>query len=231
MDSSLAMIYLVAETLGPLCDEFVFVGGVTATLLITDRLAEPPRTTDDVDLVCKVATRLDYEELAQRLRARGLREDSRDGAPICRWRIRDLAVDVMPAKSVPSLGETNRWYPGAVAHAEVHELLADLHVRVLTAPYFLGTKLEAFAGRGAGDFQASHDLEDIVAVVNGRPTIADDVASSPADLRVYLAQRFSELLATPAFIQALPGHLASSAEGQARLPIVLARLRTIASGA
>ncbi len=45
---------------------------------------------------------------------------------------------------------------------------ADLEIRIVTAPYFLATKLDAFRGRGKGDYFGSNDLEDIVAVVDGR---------------------------------------------------------------
>jgi hypothetical protein len=40
------------------------------------------------------------------------------------------------------------------------ELEQGIKIRVVTPPYFCGTKLVAFRGRGRGDYQASHDLED-----------------------------------------------------------------------
>ena len=46
------------------------------------------------------------------------------------------------------LGFSNRWYAPAMDSAVVHELEADLPVRVVTAVYFCATKLEAFAGEG-----------------------------------------------------------------------------------
>jgi hypothetical protein len=36
---------------------------------------------------------------------------------------------------------------------------------------------------------ASHDLEDFVAVFNGRNTILEEIAESPGDVREYLAER------------------------------------------
>jgi hypothetical protein len=33
---------------------------------------------------------------------------------------------------------------------------------------FVATKLEAFASRGGGDFLTSHDLEDVLNIVDGR---------------------------------------------------------------
>jgi len=40
--------------------------------------------------------------------------------------------------------------------------------RAALRPYLLATKLEAFKGRGQGDFLASRDFGDIVALVDGR---------------------------------------------------------------
>jgi hypothetical protein len=36
---------------------------------------------------------------------------------------------------------------------------------------FVATKFEAFHGRGNNDHLASHDLEDIITVVDGRPEL------------------------------------------------------------
>ncbi len=47
----------------------------------------------------------------------------------------------------------------------------DLRVRVVAAPYFCATKLETFRDRGKGDYLASHDLEDPITVVEGRPEL------------------------------------------------------------
>ena len=55
--------------------------------------------------------------------------------------------------------------------AATHPLLRDLEIRVVTAPYFIATKIEAFRGRGRGDFLASHDLEDLIFVIDGRSSI------------------------------------------------------------
>jgi predicted nucleotidyltransferase len=51
-------------------------------------------------------------------------------------------------------------------------------VRVITAPSFLATKLEAFRGRGKMDYQASHDLEDFVAIIEGREDVVLKVEQS-----------------------------------------------------
>jgi hypothetical protein len=84
----------------------------------------------------------------------------------------------------------------------------------------------AFQSRGQGDFLGSHDLEDFVAVVDGRAEIMAEVQSSEEPLRSFLAKFVQELLNTRAFVEALPGH----PEGQAgRLPIIQERLDQLAS--
>jgi hypothetical protein len=49
--------------------------------------------------------------------------------------------------------------------------IAGSDVHLITAVNFVATKLEAFHGRGANDVTLSHDLEDIVAVIDGRSEI------------------------------------------------------------
>lgn len=56
-------------------------------------------------------------------------------------------------------------------------------VRMITAPYFIACKLAAFAGRGNGDYLMSHDMEDIVAVMDGRPELVSEVGISTDVLR------------------------------------------------
>lgn len=48
-----------ATILGPLLDEVVFVGGATVHLWLTDPGAPPARATEDVDVICEVASRVE----------------------------------------------------------------------------------------------------------------------------------------------------------------------------
>jgi hypothetical protein len=107
------------------------------------------------------------------------------------------------------------------------KIIKDLTVHVVTAPCFIATKLEAFTDRGHGDFMASHDMEDIIAVVDGRTTLADEIRVAPTELRLYIAEKIQSYLTTPAFIDSLPGHLAYDAVSQQRLPLLHQRLEAI----
>jgi hypothetical protein len=49
------------------------------------------------------------------------------------------------------------------------------------------------------------------------------------DLKVVDSARFSALLQTPAFINALPGHLPGDPANQARLPLILDRLQQLST--
>jgi hypothetical protein len=215
----------MAARLKPLLLEIVFVGGCTTGLLITDPAASPVRATDDVDVIVEVSSYAEYSRFSKRLRSLGFSEDSSEGAPICRWLVDHMKLDVMPTDE-GILGFSNRWYKPAIETANLI-LLDGFELRVVTAPYFIGTKLEAFRGRGKGDFHASSDLEDIVTLLDGRPTVVEEVSESSAVLRRYIGREVGKLLENPDFLNALPGHLAGDQISQARIPMILRNLRSL----
>jgi predicted nucleotidyltransferase len=227
-DPNVAQLEVVASHLGEaLRQQLVFVGGAVAGLLITDAAQPAIRPTEDVDLVAHVLARTDYYQLEQALRARGFTQDMRPGAPICRWTIERVAVDVMPTLD-EVLGFSNRWYALAVETAQDMTLPSGAKILVITAPAFVATKLEAFAGRGGGDYLFSHDLGDVISVIDGRDGLWAEVQQTRDDLQAYLAEQFSQLMATRAFRDSLPGHLPGDAASQARLPDLEAKLIQLA---
>ena len=168
-DPNLALLELIAGALGPLRERFVFVGGCTTGMLVTDVAAPPVRATRDVDVIVEVLTLADYHALERELEKAGFSHDRSPEAPICRW---------------------------------------------------IG-----------GDFLASHDLEDIITVIDGRHELLDDVRASASPLRAYIAHEIGALLQNPEFNQALPGHLAGDESGQARMPLIKERLRQLSLAA
>jgi hypothetical protein len=225
-DPNLPLLESVAHALGPLCDRFVFVGGCATGLLVTDRAASPVRATRDVDVVVEVVSLAGYHTLERQLEQAGFSHDRSEDAPVCRWIVGGCMLDVMPTdESV--LGFGNRWYYVAVRTAEPVLLPSGRSIRLIAPPVFLATKLEAFHGRGGGDFLASHDLEDIAVLIDGRPELVHEVATCEDELRTYLADEIESLLRNAAFLEALPGHLPGDETGQARLPIIRERLRLL----
>lgn len=227
-DPNLAKVELIATALGPLCEDLVFVGGCAAGLLISDPAAPRVRVTFDVDLVVEVTTLPDYHQMEAALAARGFTRDQSPDAPICRWRYRGFEVDLMPTDH-KILGFANRWYRAAVDQAERITLPGGTRIRLITATCFLATKFEAFADRGNADMLASHDLEDIINVIEGRSELHAEIASASEDLRNYLAGRCATLLSTPHFDNYLPGLLLQDDTLSDRINVVTARLRSIAA--
>lgn len=226
-DPNRALFESVVRLLAPVLDELVFVGGCTTGLFITDPAASGIRPTRDVDAIVDVASYAKYSALSERLRALGLTEDTTPGAPLCRWRRDDLIVDVMPVDE-QILGFSNRWYPMAVETAGRQEIGGHT-VRVVAPALFVATKLEAFHGRGAGDVVASHDLEDIIAVIDGRPEIVTDVAGANAPVRGYIADEIRALLDNADFLDALAGFLLPDRASQGRRGLLENRLRQLTS--
>jgi hypothetical protein len=214
--------------LGSLADHMVFVGGCATGLLITDTAAPPIRATQDVDVITEVASLSAYHRLSKQLRKRGFKEDQSPDAPICRWITEGVVLDVMPTNS-EILGFGNEWYRPALETAELVALSSGSRIRMVTAPYFLATKLEAFYGRGKGDYAASHDMEDIITVLDGRQSVIDEVKRSNEKLRKYLAAKFSGLLSDRYFSESLSGHLPGDAASQARISFVVNRIESLAN--
>jgi hypothetical protein len=153
--------------------------------------------------------------------------DIRPGAPICRWRVDGVAVDVMPTdESV--LGFSNRWYSLAVETAELAALPNGIKIRLINAPAFIAVKLEAFAGRGNNDFLLSHDLGDLIAVIDGRESLIAECGMIDPSVKSYFRNQFSSLIRNQAFNEALPGHLPGDRANQDRLPNLEDKLYALA---
>jgi len=158
-DPNVALLEVVAARLGPaLRERLVFVGGAVAGLLITDPAMPSIRPTEDVGLITHVAALDDFQAVEQELASRGFAHDMSQGAPICRWRVGEAVVDVMPTDEA-ILGFANRWYPLAVETAQLVLLPSNTQIRLVAPPVFIATKFEAFADRGNGDFLFSHDAD------------------------------------------------------------------------
>jgi predicted nucleotidyltransferase len=225
MASNLPLLEEAAAKLKHLLPEVVFVGGATLDLMVTDRGSNPIRSTYDVDVIV-AADYADYSAFCDRLRDIGFGNDTRPHAPLCRFLHGELMLDVMPTQK-GVLGFSNRWYEGAIRTATPATLPSGKVIRLIAAPYFLGTKMEAFYDRGENDYYMSHDLEDFIAVVDGRERLLEELAEVPADLCQYLGEAASKLLANERFLEALPGYVPGDLISQRRVAIILERLKTI----
>ena len=225
------MVGKVAEALGPdLREQVAFVGGCTTSFLLTDEFVlEQVRHTEDVDLIVHVMGYPGFHKLQQALRAKGFKDmppDPGECAPVCAMKLDELRVDFMP-DDLQVLGFSNRWYGDALKTAMPYQLSDDLSIRLVNPPYFLATKLEAYKGRGKGDTLSSHDIEDLLTLIDGRESLIDEVSTAPDELRDYLAEEFSLLLKNSDFEYAV----SSQVGGDAKREIILfERIEILAQG-
>lgn len=224
VDPNLALLHAMALALGPLRERLVFVGGCATGLLLTNPAAAGVRPTEDVDAIVEVASLAGYHALRPLLAERGFVQTMADNTPPFRWFWNRLQLDLVPVDA-HVLGFANRWYRPGFAAAVSTALGDGVSLRHLDAPHFLATKFEAYNDRGARDVYLSHDLEDIVTVIDGRAELADELLRAEPALRDHVAEQVRALLAHPELPNALPGIVAQPI----RAGIVLERLQRIAS--
>jgi hypothetical protein len=218
-------IIAVARQLEDLLQNVVFAGGAVTELLITDPAFPAVRPTIDIDVIVEVISLIDYYRLQRRLREKGFRESMEDEV-ICRWKFREILVDFMPTDE-RILGFSNRWYADAF-HNTQNFSVQGLTLKLIRAPYFLGTKLEAFHGRGKSDYMVSHDMEDFIAVLDGRLEIVEEILVSHEKIKNCLVDHCKQLLENDEFLDALPAHLPPDQASQQRVSIIEDRMRLIA---
>jgi len=213
-DSNFMQLEVVASALGDLLPHVTFVGGSTTVLLVDEAAHHGIRKTDDVDVIVDVATRVEYYQFSEKLRELGFVEDTT--GPICRWLFDSksgrIKLDVMPIDET-ILGFSNRWYKAAIEEATEVALPNGINIRVVSPAYFLATKFEAFAGRGNGDY-FSHDMEDIIFVLENRNRIIVELMDCSEELKEYFSSQ-AELILNDDFLNVLPGLLNNSDSAKA----------------
>jgi len=148
--ANIEMIIQAARLLGDLREKMAFLGGATTGILITDPAAPELRPTLDIDVIIEIISITEYYQLETALRSLGFKQSMKKGDPICRWMTSEIILDVMPTDE-DILGFSNQWYSDALKNSMTYEIEKNLSIKIVTAPYFLATKIEAFFGRGKND--------------------------------------------------------------------------------
>lgn len=229
-DPNLAKLQAASTLLGPLLDDMMLVGGCAAGLLVSDPGVSPIRPTVDVDLLVEATTYVDYQRVATRLEVLGLEPGNLPGDPICRFRSGSLVIDLMPLDEVV-LGFSNRWYASALSVPSRYRLPGGSEITHIDGPHFLASKLEAFRSRGEDDYVLSADIEDVMVVLDGRPTIDVELRESAPELRAFVAGELRSCIESVWFVEALPGYFDDEPGSGRRAGRLLERLRRIASEA
>jgi predicted nucleotidyltransferase len=220
----LERLRLTAEKLGHLTQQLVFVGGSAVPLLITDQAAPDARPTKDVDVVAKVVSRVEFYSLSAQLAKAGFVPKLGDEV-ICRFHNNDLILDVMPTEE-NVLGFQNKWFKSGFENSCVHHLSESCSINVITAPYFLCTKLEAYQERRKRD-NDEKDLEDVIYIVDGRPELMEELLASPNDVSTFVSSNL-EVIIKDGLLSRLDWFLPQDSASVGRTEIVARRLTDIA---
>ena len=197
--------------------------------MITDPAAAAVRATKDVDAIVAVTSRADYRGLGKQLMSRDFTQSLKDGDPPYRWTYEGMKLDVMPTDET-ILGFSNRWYVPALQTAITIELRGRLSIRLVAPAHFVATKLAAFLDRGKGDYLGSHDLEDVLSVVDGRPELVDEIADAEPELKTFVAEIIHNLIEDEHFVDRLPALILDGSPAE-RTSIVLERLKKLVRAA
>jgi len=203
--TNIVRLRVVASVLEEWKDKIVFVGGATVSLYASRPLAVAVRVTADLEIVVELVSTADFYKMQERLLELGFKHDTT--APIIsRFLYQGLKVDFMPTD--PSiLGFSNRWYVDGVKYSLSHQLTENQQIRIFPSSYFIASKMEAFKTRGKGDLFGSHDLEDIIFILDNRDEISQELMNANAEVKAYLQKEFLLLLKESLFEEALLGNV------------------------
>lgn len=226
MNDTSAAIARLHDRLSGVSFDFAFIGGSVLSLLVNDPAADAIRVTKDVDVLVGVRTRRDFHRQERELEARGFHHDTSEGAPICRWNVDGLVVDVLPVRE-EVLGWESRWFEAALESA-ASLTVEGRQVKVVTPPFFAALKLEAFESRGRGDFVASTDFEDVICLFNGRPGVAEEILSNQA-VGPSIAEKFAQYVNCSGLEDAVLGFVQTESNSDERYAAIMSAFRKLAA--
>lgn len=166
------MLHAVAEAMGDIRESVVFLGGVILPLLLTDELACFVRPAKDVDFIIDFSQKEDLLNFEDTLWERGFQK-VRNGA-VSSWILGRIRVDALPGDP-EVLTFNNQWCGEAMQYSRRIQIGDGLWVNAISAPYYLGTKLNAFDRRGFGNFARSKDIFDILLIFAGHDDIEREI--------------------------------------------------------
>lgn len=123
---------------------------------------------------------------------------------------------------------SNRWFKLGFDQS-IPFVLDDITIRILSLPYFLATKMEALFDRGIKDLHMSHDLEDIVYLLNYTTDITEQVLGSDDGVKKYLQDRFLQMIGNDNILNVMPGSLYYE-QVEAWMEIILDRMQKVIEG-
>lgn len=212
----------VASALGELNEKSAFVGGAIVGLYVDDPAADELRPTKDIDIAFEIVTLGRLEKIRQLLATKGFYPDPEENV-VCRFVYKGILVDVMSTKEI-GWAPANSWFRKGFEHLETISLDEHTSIHILPLAYFLASKFEASHNRGK-DPRTSHDLEDIIYVLDNRINLVDVILSAPDHVLTQLQSEFATLL-MPEMEEAIMGHM-NPFSRKDRFPLLIGKLQAI----
>jgi predicted nucleotidyltransferase len=195
----------VALGLQELRKKVVFVGGAVINLYNDDLAAEAIRPTEDIDMTLKLESYYEWTKIQERLLELEFFPDP-FGHAICSYTFKGISIDIMTAED-SVIGETNSWYMPGFKDLKTVLIQNNISIQILSAPYFLATKFEAFKNRGFNDYRCSHDFEDIIFILDNRTTIVNEILSADEKVKKYIKEELQILTNHKNAIEILSMHI------------------------
>jgi hypothetical protein len=223
MPLPLESLETVASALEGIPTRTVFAGAGILPLLVQPSLILELRGTEDADVIVQIMHYGEWLRLRDMLLDRGFREreDARHNRQILFW-LGKIPVDFIPPR-MREFGTENRWLDLGYELAEEAALPSGRVVLRLPATPFLASKILAFHARGRRDVVISKDLDDIAALLIGRPELAREMSVAHPEIRAWVAESFSMWRRDEIVWDALPGFV----RGQAFASILLAAFESV----
>ncbi|PCI07300.1 MAG: hypothetical protein COB73_08525 [Flavobacteriaceae bacterium] len=219
---NLAAVAEVAEALKTYNNKMVFVGGAVVSLYTDDAAAGEIRPTGDVDMTLNVINLSDWATIQEDLGQLGFHPDP-FGHAICSYKYKDIPVDIMASEDGP-LGPANRWYK--IGFNDLWKVKAKTQeISILKAPCYLATKFEAFSSRGK-DYRTSHDMEDIIYILDNRIDIVSEIENSPKEIKGFIQSELKKMVDQSLINEVLEAHIHPLVIDQ-RHPIVMSKITQI----
>ena len=183
----------------------VFIGGSVLGFYLDAFGRSQLRTTLDVDIIIPAVTTYHlWTQLESQLR-KNLWVPAQEG-PICRYcSPTGILVDFLP-KQPSILGFAGMWYED-ISKAPQTVVIDDISIQIAQPAHFLATKIEAFWDRGLQDPMLSHDLEDIISLMDGCTELLSSINNQNPTIRLWIKEKTAFISEQDWFQDAVVGNL------------------------
>ena len=218
---NLKTIKQVAEALGNLNNQVIYVGGATVSLYADDKAAEDIRPTKDIDISLKIASLAHLEEIRELLIQKGFKQTT-DLKVICRFKLDGILVDVMATKPI-GWAPANLWFEPGFDNLQKVDVNGTI-IQIMPVSYFLASKFEAHNQRGGLDPRTSQDFEDIVYILDNNTNWHNSIPQENSKVVAYLKEQLATILKSTKLQEAILGNLSYETQ-EARYQMMIRKIK------